>query len=165
MRGYAQTSRGQVHFRHEGRAGPAVVCFHEAPMSSEIYAPALPVLARSFRAYAFDTPGHGFSDKPARQPTIEEYGATLLEAIDDIGLEELIIVGCHTGADIGLEVARQAGAARVTHAVLTGVPLMKPDEWESYFERVLSRAGPASRPRAGPSTSHPTGSRPSTAPT
>src|SRR5919204_6312193 len=86
MRGYAQSSFGQIHYRHEGEAGPALVCFHEAPMSSEIYAPALPVLARSFRAYAFDTPGHGFSDKPATQPSIEEYGRWLLEAIDDIGL-------------------------------------------------------------------------------
>jgi pimeloyl-ACP methyl ester carboxylesterase len=148
MRGYAQTGRGQVHYRHEGDAGPAVVCFHEAPMSSEIYAPALPVLARSFRAYAFDTPGHGFSDKPERQPSIEEYGATLLEAIDDIGLDRLIVVGCHTGADIGLEVARQAGPQRVTHAVLTGVPLMKPHEWEGYFERVLSRGWTGEHPKS-----------------
>jgi pimeloyl-ACP methyl ester carboxylesterase len=148
MRGYAQASFGQVHYRHEGEAGPAVVCFHEAPMSSEIYGPALPVLGRSFRAYAFDTPGHGFSDKPTRQPTIEEYGRWLLEAIDDIGLERLIVVGCHTGADIGLEVARQAGPSRVTHAVLTGVPLMKPDEWEGYFERVLSRGWTGERPKS-----------------
>ena len=139
MRGYAQTSAGQVHYRHEGTRGPALVCYHEAPMSSEIYAPALPVLGRSFRAYAFDVPGHGFSDKPERQPSIEQYATTLLEAIDDIGLDEFVVVGCHTGAVIALDIARQAGPRRVTHAVLTGVPMMKPDEWEGYFERVLSR--------------------------
>lgn len=148
MRSYAQTSNGQVHYRYGGGRGPALVCFHEAPMSSEIYAPAIPVLARSFRAYAFDTPGHGFSDPFPRQPTIEQYGSILLEAIDDIGLDKFIVVGCHTGADIGLEVARQAGAERVTHAVLTGVPLMKPHEWEGYFERVLSGSGQGEAPRS-----------------
>lgn len=144
MRGYAQTSYGQVHYQHAGDSGPALFCFHEAPMSSEIYAPAIPVLGRSFRAYAFDTPGHGFSDKPKEQPSIEQYAGWLLEAIDDIGADRFIVVGCHTGADIGLEVAHQAGNERVTHAVLTGVPLMKPDEWEPYFARVLSagQSGP-----------------------
>jgi pimeloyl-ACP methyl ester carboxylesterase len=138
MRGYAQTRMGQVHYRHAGEAGPAVVCFHEAPMSSEIYAPAIPVLARSFRAYAFDTPGHGFSDPYPEQPTIEQYAATLLEAIDDLGIDQFVVVGCHTGAAIGLDLARQAGSSRVSHAVFTGVPMMKPDEWEGYFERVQS---------------------------
>jgi pimeloyl-ACP methyl ester carboxylesterase len=107
-------------------------------MSSEIYAPAIPVLARSFRAFAFDTPGHGFSDPFPRQPSIEEYASILLEAIDDLNIDDFIVVGCHTGAAIGLDIARQAGSRRVSHAVFTGVPMMKPNEWEGYFERVLS---------------------------
>ncbi|HET7378757.1 MAG TPA: alpha/beta hydrolase [Gaiellales bacterium] len=140
MRGYAQTSAGQIHYRHEGESGPAIVFFHEAPLSSAIYAPALPLLGRSFRAYAFDTPGHGFSDPPLRPPTMQEYGATLAEAIDDIGLDRFVLAGCHTGVDIGLEVARHAGLHRVTHAILTGLPLLKPDEWEGWLKSVLGGA-------------------------
>src|SRR5258706_14877387 len=121
MRGYAQASYGQVHSQHAGDSGPAVFCFHEAPMSSEIYAPAIPVLGRSFRAYAFDTPGHGFSDKPKEQPSIEQYAQWLLEAINGlIGGEQFILVGCHTGADIGVAGAHQAGPPRDSHPVLTG---------------------------------------------
>jgi pimeloyl-ACP methyl ester carboxylesterase len=137
VRGYARTSQGQVHYRQEGEKGPAIVFFHEAPLSSAIYAPALPLLGGSFRAWAFDTPAHGFSDPPDRPLSIEEYGATMLEAIDDLGIERFVLAGCHTGVDIGLEVARQAGAERVTHAVLTGVPLLKPDEWEGWLQGVL----------------------------
>ncbi len=137
MRGYARTSRGQVHYRQEGESGPAIVFFHEAPLSSAIYTPALPLLGRSFRAWALDTPGHGLSDPPAQPPSIKQYGATLLEAIDDLGIDRFVLAGCHTGVDIGLEVARQAGVERVTHAVLTGVPLLKPDEWEGWLKEVL----------------------------
>jgi pimeloyl-ACP methyl ester carboxylesterase len=137
VRGYARTSQGQVHYRQEGEKGPAIVFFHEAPLSSAIYAPALPLLGRSFRAWAFDTPAHGFSDPPPGPLSIAEYGATMLEAIDDLGIERFVLAGCHTGVDIGLEVARQAGAERVTHAVLTGVPLLKPDEWEGWLHGVL----------------------------
>ena len=146
MRGYAKTSAGQVHYRHEGTSGPAIVFFHEAPLSSAIYAPAMPLLGRSFRAYAFDTPGHGFSDPPARPPSIEEYGVTLLEAIDDIGIDQFVLAGCHTGVDIGLEVAMHAGTDRVTHAVLTGVPLLKPEEWEGWLAGVLGGAREGEKP-------------------
>jgi pimeloyl-ACP methyl ester carboxylesterase len=141
MRGYARTRIGQVHYRHDGDDGPAMVCFHEAPLSSAIYAPALPVLSRSFRAWAFDTPGHGSSDPTPEPPSIDEYAAILLDAIDEIGIERFMVVGCHTGADIGLAVATHAGPSRVTHLVLSGVPLIKPDGWESYFEGVLGGQG------------------------
>ncbi len=47
-----------------------------------------------------------------------------------------------------LDIARQAGSDRVTHAVLTGVPMMKPHEWEPYFERVMSSTRPAGAPPA-----------------
>jgi len=146
MRGYAQTSNGQVHYRYEGSSGPAIAFFHESPLSSAIYAPALPLLGRSFRAYAFDTPGHGFSDPPPRPPSIEDYGMTLLEAIDDIGIDTFVLAGCHTGVDIGLEVARHAGPGRVTHAILTGVPLLKPGEWEGWLEGVLGGAREGEKP-------------------
>src|SRR5919204_5997849 len=78
VRGYARSGLGQVHYRQEGEGGPAIVFFHEAPLSSAIYIPALPLLGRSFRAWAFDTPGHGFSDPPERPLTIEEYGTAML---------------------------------------------------------------------------------------
>ena len=148
MRGYARTSAGQIHYRHEGESGPVIVFFHEAPLSSAIYAPALPLLGRSFRAFAFDTPGHGFSDPPLRPPSMRDYGATLLEAIDDIGLDRFVLAGCHTGVDIGLEVARRAGPERVTHAVLTGIPLLKPGEWEGWLKGVLGGAREGEAPQS-----------------
>ena len=143
MRGYARTSIGQVHYRHSGEDGPAIVFFHESPLSSAIYEPALPYLGGSFRTWAFDTPGFGFSDPPPRPPTVPEYGSLLLEAIEDIGIDTMIVAGCHTGASIGLEVARQAGASRVERVVLTGVPLLRPDEWEPWLaQRVLGARRP-----------------------
>jgi pimeloyl-ACP methyl ester carboxylesterase len=148
VRGYAETSNGLVHYRHEGERGPAIVFYHEAPLSSAIYEPVMPLLGRSFRAFAFDTPGHGFSDPPPRPPSIEEYGSILLEAIDSLGIDRFILAGCHTGVDIGLEVARQAGPARVTHAILTGVPLLKPGEWEGWLEGVLGGGREDEKPKS-----------------
>jgi haloalkane dehalogenase len=153
MKGYARSSQGQVHYQHEGDRGPAIVFFHESPLSSEIFAPALPYLGRSFRAYAFDTPGYGHSDRPARPPSVQEYGRLLLEAIDDLGIDRFIVVGCHTGASIGLEVARQAGPERITHVIFTGVTLKKPDEWEPWLAgRVLGDTPLGEAPKSAKET-------------
>ena len=106
MRGYASTRNGQVHYRHEGTQGPALVCFHEAPLSSAIYAPALPVLARSFRAWAFDTPGYGFSDPPLKPPSIDEYVSTLVAEVRSTGLPIVIEPGRVIAGPSGALVAR-----------------------------------------------------------
>ncbi len=143
MRGYATTSIGQVHYRHEGDSGPAIVLFHESPLSSAIFEPALPFLGRSMRAYAFDTPGYGQSDAPPAPPSVPEYAAILLEAMADLGIDRFVMTGCHTGAGIGLELARQAGPERVTHVVLSGVPLFRPDEWEPWLAQRVLGAGVA----------------------
>jgi pimeloyl-ACP methyl ester carboxylesterase len=144
MRGYARTSGGQIHFRAEGESGPAAFFLHESPLSSAIYAPALPYLGKSFRAYAFDSPGYGMSDRPPEGASVEDYASLVLEAIDDLGVDRFIVVGCHTGASIGIELTKQAGPERISHVVLMGVTMNKPDEWEPWL---ASRVFSADRPR------------------
>lgn len=128
IRGYANTEWGQVHYQRAGEKGPSLVLFHESPLSSEIYAPVLDPLGDDLDVIAFDTPGYGASDAPAGPLEIPEYAERLLQAIDFLGLETFNVGGCHTGASIAVEVARQAGRERVSKAVLTGLPLLDPKE-------------------------------------
>ena len=122
MRGYVGDDAAQVHFRTSGESGPALVLFHESPQASNVFQPALPLLGRTLRAFALDTPGYGMSDPPQQQLEIPGYAELLLQAIDALGIETFAVAGQHTGATIALEVARLAGS-RVTHAVLSGVLL------------------------------------------
>ena len=133
MRGYAETRWGQVHYRSSGDAGPVVVLLHESPLSSLAYRAALPEFAGSARAFAFDTPGYGESDPPPAQTEIPEYATTLLEAAEALGLERFAVVGVHTGASLALQMALQAGPQRVTHIVMSGVPVMTPEERAHYL--------------------------------
>ena len=126
-RGYVEGRWGQVHYRADGESGPAVVLVHESPLSSEEYRLALPELGRSVRAVAFDTPGYGLSDPPPEPQEIPEYAASLLEAADALGLDEFAVVGTHTGASIAVQMALQAAPGRITHAVLSGIPVMRPE--------------------------------------
>ncbi|MEU4568910.1 alpha/beta hydrolase [Micromonospora sp. NPDC023956] len=123
MRGYVGPEGAQVHYRTSGTRGPALALFHESPQASNVFAPALPALGRSLRAFAFDTPGYGLSDPPAEPLDITGYARRLLDAIDALGIGEFAVAGQHTGASLALEVARLAPPGRVTHAILSGLVL------------------------------------------
>jgi pimeloyl-ACP methyl ester carboxylesterase len=128
-RGYTRCDWGQVHYRAAGDVGPVCVLFHESPLSAAAYEHALPYLGTHLKAYAFDTPGYGMSDPPPNDAfEIPDYAGRLLQAIDNLGIERFAVAGVHTGASIAIEVARQAGTQRVSHAVLTGVPLFSAEE-------------------------------------
>lgn len=134
-RGYVDVEWGQVHYRTSGDAGPAALFFHESPLSSLAYEQALPRLGRRLRAFALDTPGYGLSDPPPHDRfEIPDYSAMLLQAADALGLDTFAVAGVHTGASLALEVALQAGPGRVTHAILTGVPLMTEEDRRRYLE-------------------------------
>lgn len=132
MRRYVDTRWGQVHLREAG-AGHALLLFHESPLSSAAYEPVLGRLGAAVRAVAFDTPGYGMSDPPPHECEIPDYAATLLEAVDGLGIGRFAAAGAHTGASLALQVALQAGPERVTHLVFSGLPLFTPDVREEYL--------------------------------
>jgi haloalkane dehalogenase len=132
-RGYVDLSSGQIHYREAGTAGSVLVLFHESPLSSQIFERCLPLLGDRIRAIAFDTPGYGLSDPPTSASEIPDYAALLLQAIDRLGYDRFAVAGVHTGASIALEIAAQAGRDRVTHAVLSGVPLFTPQERAEFL--------------------------------
>ena len=132
-RGYLRTQWGQIHYQAAGRTGPVVVLFHESPLSSWIFERALPLLGRKLRAFAFDTPGYGQSEPPQYPLEIGAYAERLLAAVDSLGVDSFAVAGTHTGASIAVEVAAQAGESRITHAVLSGVPLLTPEERKSLL--------------------------------
>ncbi|GIW10331.1 MAG: hypothetical protein KatS3mg061_1388 [Dehalococcoidia bacterium] len=132
-RGYLGTSLGAIHYRQAGTSGPALMLFHESPLSSVIYQRALPLLGGRLRVWAFDTPGYGLSDPPPRPLEIPEYAQRLLQAIDALGVDRFAVGGAHTGASLAIEVAARAGPARVSCAILSGVPLLTPQERANYL--------------------------------
>jgi pimeloyl-ACP methyl ester carboxylesterase len=132
-RGYVDTDWGQLHYAQTGQ-GPPCVFFHESPQSLRAYETALPFMADRLTAIAIDTPGYGNSDPPPNdQFEIPDYAAHILKGIDELGVDRFAVSGVHTGASIAIEVARQAGMDRITHAVLTREPLLNEEERATYL--------------------------------
>jgi len=121
MRGYVNTSHGQVHYIESG-SGRAVVMLHMTPSSSWDYGVTVPLLGTQYRAIAMDTLGYGQSDKPARRYELEDYAHSVIEVLDALQIKQAALVGHATGAVIAAEVA--AGQpSRVHTLVLVDYPL------------------------------------------
>jgi len=120
-RTFCDSSLGQVHCVIAGVAGAEapLLLLHQTPRSVDEFAEVLPLLARSRRVIAIDTPGYGCSDRVPGQPTVADYARTVVEVMDALGLERAIPVGHHTGAVIAVELAA-AAAGRIERVVLSG---------------------------------------------
>lgn len=121
---------GQVHARiaaPPGRATrPPVVCLHQTPLSSRMFANLLGELAVDRVAVAIDTPGYGESAPPPAPPEIADYACALLEAARAVtGTRPgspIDILGYHTGTIMGVEMALREPKG-VRRLVLSSMPI------------------------------------------
>lgn len=120
MRGYVDTSAGQVHYRRDGDSGPTRVLLHCANFSSNLYERAMPLLAERLQVWAFDAPGVGFSDAPPA-PTLPQIAGLLLEAFEGLGISQPIVGGLHAGSRIALQMEEVGGSDVFSAAVLMGL--------------------------------------------
>ena len=124
---YVDTSLGQIHYRYDDSAPagrPPLVLLHKSASSSSMYEAMMARLASVFRVYALDTPGFGQSYDPVAVPDSAYYVAVLLEAISALGIDRFHLLGHHTGACFGGEMAvlapqRVASLTMIGPAVLT----------------------------------------------
>jgi len=121
-RAYMDVPMGQMHYRDRG-TGPAVLLLHQTPWFSIQWSAVMPILAQAgYRVIAPDTPGFGFSPPPQGQPDLEAYAANLDTLLAELGIDEAVVIGHHTGAGLALAFADQF-PQRTACLVLNGLPL------------------------------------------
>jgi pimeloyl-ACP methyl ester carboxylesterase len=125
LRGFVDTSLGQIHYREMGTGAPLIL-LHQTAESGRMYTEVMPLFAKQFHVLAPDTLGYGDSDRPAAPLSMAEYGRSIVEFMDALGIEKANIVGIHTGAAMGVEIA-SAYPDRVSKLVLCGCPDYDPD--------------------------------------
>jgi len=114
------TRMGQVHCVTAGSGpGAPLLLMHQTPRSIDEFAEVIPLLARSRRVIAMDTPGYGASDPVPGQPTVADYAGVAVQVMDGLGVERAIPVGHHTGAVIAVEMAA-AFPNRLERVLLSG---------------------------------------------
>lgn len=123
-KGYVTTPMGQLHYRDIGprTARVTLLLLHQTWMSMVEFARAQDALAHlGFRSVAVDMPGHGMSDPPPGQPTIEGFAENLLPLLAYLHIGQVVIVGHHTGSAIAASFAAHH-PDRVRAVILHGSP-------------------------------------------
>jgi len=141
-RGYVDGRFGQIHYRQARPTAPTrapLLCFHSSPNSGRLYQNFLPQMAQDRVVVAVDTPGFGYSDPPARPPSIEDYAAAMGDLIDGLGLEQVDLIGYHTGSEIGVALAL-ARPVQVRRLVMVSAPIFTQQELDDHRTHYAARA-------------------------
>lgn len=133
-RDYALTTVGQLLMRKSGE-GPErpLVIFHASPGSSLGMEPLVIRFGLDRPVVTFDNPCNGDSAPLPGTPEIGDLADTLLEAIDQLGWSEYDVLGSHTGAMIGIDVAIKR-PNQVKHLILDGITMYDPDHTRWLLE-------------------------------
>ncbi|WP_439533365.1 alpha/beta fold hydrolase [Polymorphobacter sp.] len=134
---YADTSGGQIHVRSLSADGTPVVFFHQTASSGQMWLKTMERLAGRWPLHALDTPGFGGSfDAPKdSKPSMSNYVDWLHEAILSLGIGQCHIVGHHTGACIGVELAARHPELARSLTMIGPVPLTDEErvEFSKHF--------------------------------
>lgn len=104
-RGYVDLEIGQIHYREAGQGPETLVLVPHAGRSSQMYQSLMQELASAYRVISLDVPGTGGSDTPPASWTIPEYGNTLNDALDALGIRRCALFGLHGGNKVATSMA------------------------------------------------------------
>jgi 2-hydroxy-6-oxonona-2,4-dienedioate hydrolase len=122
----------------EAGSGPPLVLLNGTSGHLECYARNIGDLAKDFRVIAFDTVGHGYTDKPDTPYTLPVYAEHLLGLLNALGIERASLSGESLGSWIAAWFAANH-PDRVARLILNtpGNVLMKEDVMARIYESTM----------------------------
>ncbi len=126
------TNGTSLHLREGGEGSPTTLLIHGWAVPGTVWEP---VIARwpagAGRVLAPDLRGTGFSSKPREGYALEDDVADMLALIDDLGLNDLVVVGHSKGGAIAQRIALERPALLrqlilVCPVPASGIPLDEP---------------------------------------
>ena len=121
-----------MFYRLQGTAGrPVLVLSHSIGTDHSLWDAQVNDLLPHFQVLRYDTRGHGASDSPAGEYSVEMLGKDVVALADALGISQFAFCGLSMGGAIGQWVAANA-PARLTHLVLanTSPQFVPRTNWE-----------------------------------
>jgi 3-oxoadipate enol-lactonase/4-carboxymuconolactone decarboxylase len=138
---FIQLDAIRCYYRLEGAHDrPALVLSHSLGLDHSMWDPQVPELTSRFRVLRYDLRGHGASDAPKGEYTVEALGRDALALLDRLHLERVAWCGCSLGGMVGQWLAVHA-PDRLSHLVLanTSPRVADPAGIETRRKTVLER--------------------------
>jgi len=135
---FIKTNNIRQFYRLEGLPGkPLLVLSHSLGADHGMWAPQMPDLVSDFQVLRYDTRGHGASDVPPGEYSIEILGHDLLSLVDALGVKQFAFCGISMGGAIGQWLAIHA-PEHLTRLVLanTSAQFGPRSNWEARMKAV-----------------------------
>lgn len=136
---FATINNRRLFYRLEGSPGsPVLVLSHSIGADHGMWAPQMPDLVSHFQVLRYDIRGHGASDAPQGDYSIEELGREVLGLVDSLKISEFAFCGLSLGGAIGQWLALHA-PNRITRLVLASTsPQFGPRaNWDTRRKAIL----------------------------
>ena len=115
---FATANKIRAFYRLEGRAGlPVLVLSQSLGADHGMWDPQMPDLLAHFQVLRYDTRGHGASEAPAGDYSMEQLGHDVLGLVDALSISKFAFCGLSMGGGIGQWLAVNA-PERITALVL-----------------------------------------------
>ena len=85
--------------------GPSLILLHTLRTQLDIFEKIVPELAKRFTVYAFDYPGHGWSDIPKAAYAPEDFYKWTAAFLESLDIRQAMVVGLSIGGTIALVLA------------------------------------------------------------
>jgi 3-oxoadipate enol-lactonase/4-carboxymuconolactone decarboxylase len=138
---FAQLEDIRCYYRLEGAPNqPVVVLSHSLGLDHTMWDPQIAALTARFRVLRYDLRGHGASDAPPGEYTLEQLGRDALALLERLGLDRVAWCGVSLGGIVGQWLAAHAGD-RLSCLVLanTSPRIADPAGMEARRRLVLDR--------------------------
>ena len=137
---FATIDKIRVYYRLEGNSGlPMLVLSSSIGSDHSLWAQQMPDLLEHFQVLRYDTRGHGATDAPKAEYSIELLARDLLELADALKISQFAFCGLSLGGMVGQWLGMNA-SNRLTKLVLANTsPRMAPkSNWDDRRRTVLA---------------------------
>ena len=107
-----QCNGADLYYEDHGEGHP-IVFLHGATAGLRYFEPQLTAMSASYRTVAVDFRGHGRSEKTELGHTIQHYAEDVRSFLEQLGLDDVILVGWSMGAVVSWEYVHQFGTDRI----------------------------------------------------
>ncbi|WP_262851511.1 alpha/beta fold hydrolase [Mumia quercus] len=128
---YITAADGAQIFYKDYGSGQPIIFSHGWPLCSDAWDLELKLAAQAgYRAIAHDRRGHGRSTQTWDGNDMDTYAADVSTLVDELGLDDIIVVGHSTGGGEAVRFAAQHGRGRVSKVATAGAipPVMLKSE-------------------------------------
>src|SRR5882672_9127334 len=134
---FVNADGARIYWRCDGREDrPALLLGNSIGTDHSLWDSIVPDLARSYRVLRFDMRGHGASDAPAGDYTIERLARDALAVADAAGAPHFSYAGISLGGMVGMWLGVNAAERVARLALCNTAAHLPPESWATRIAAV-----------------------------